>query len=254
MDRERGDRTEGSKMTDPKRDFRYTLGDLQVEAYQITPATQHSDQDWPDWLKRQRLPDDINSIFSMVENPSRLLLNLPTGEVELPPLAWIVQYNDGHLGIVDALDFEEYTKVVPVPDKVYDPPADGMPDESHMAEIFPQHIKEGKTIDDYRRPAQEEVSAVQLQPEPGAVTVLPSDAAELQSEMMQAIRLLQEGNDPVDRTADGRDEAIIDSHEKALDYLIHSMVKRTKWCTCPPGMCTNEDEAGCRINSPLVKS
>lgn len=238
-------------MTDPKRDFRYTCGDIELEGYQITPATQHSDQDWPDWLKRQRLPDDINSVFIDVENPRVLWLNLPTGEVQLPPLAWIVKHKDGHLGIVDALDFEAYTKVVPIPPKVQPPAADGMPDESHMAAAFPQHITEGKTIEDYRHPAQG--ASISLTEVPGAIVVSPSDVTELQSEMMQAIRLLQRGarDDEIDLPSEDIDRCII---TEALDHLIHSMAKRTEWCTCPPGICSGADLAGCRINSPLVRA
>ena len=232
---------------DPTKDYRYTLGDIEIEGYQITPASRYRDQEWPPWLKPQRLPDDMNSVFSHSDNPNRLWLNLPTGEVELPQLAWIVKYKDGHLGIIEALEFEEAKKVVPIPPKVITPPADGMPDESHLAGIYPQHVKEGKTAADYRRPAAGEAAAVPIRPVMSAEN-LGGDVTEMRNEMMSAIKLLQEVGD------DGGDDLLQPKAVEALDYLIHAMTKRTRWCTCSPGICLQADEAGCRINSPLVKN
>ena len=228
--------------TDPAKDYRYTLGDIELEGYQITPATRYRSQDWPPWLKPQRLPDDQNSVFSNSDSPNRLWLNLPTGEVELPQLAWIVKYPDGHLGIIDALEFENASKVVPIPAKVFTPPADGMPDESHLAEIYPQHVKEGLTAEDYKRSDTPALAPV------ASIENIGGDVTEMRNEMMSAIRLLQEANE-----VDG-DPELPPKAVEALDYLIHAMAKRTRWCTCPPGICSNKDEAGCRINSPLVKS
>jgi len=230
-------------LTDPKKDYRYTLGDLQVEGYQITPNSRYVSQDWPAWLKTQRLPDEPNCLFAMSEDPTRMWLSLPTGDVELPALAWVVKYADGHLGIVDALDFDNYVKVVPIPAKIHEPPADGMPDESHLAAIYPQHVKDGMTVEDYKRPAAE---VTPLKPVASAENV-GGDVTEMRNEMMSAIRLLQEGNEQ-------GETGLPPKGEEALDYLIHAMARRTRWCNCPPGQCSGADEAGCRLNSPLVKN
>lgn len=199
---------------DPIRDYRYTLGDIELEGYQITPLTRFQEQLWPEWLKMKRLDDDLNCVFTLSDNANVLWLSLPTGDAEMPELAWIVKYPDGHFGIVDALDFEEYSKVVPVPLAVVHPPADS--------------------------------NVTTLQPV-AAVENVVGDIVEMRNEMMSAIKLLQE----VD--ADGEDR-LPPKAEAALDYLIHAMSKRTKWCVCPPGQCGGKDEAGCRLNSPLVKA
>jgi len=204
--------------TDPKKDFRYTLGDIELEGYQITPQTRWLNQRWPSWLRMQRLPDEMNCVFSMSEDTNRLWLALPTGDVELPDLAWIVKYPDGHMGFVDALAFDEAIKVVPIPAPVVHPPADGIVDGASVAV---------------------------LKPVPSVENVV-GDITEMRNEMMSTIKLLQEGTE--------QGEGLPPKAEEALDYLIHAMSKRTKWCNCAPGMCDGEDMAGCRLNSPLVKT
>ena len=113
--------------SDPKMDFRYTNGEVEIEGYQITPASRWQDQKWPEWLKMQRLPDEMNALFSMSEDPNRLWIKLPNGDVELPELAWVVRYADGHLGYIEALEMEEWTKVVPIPPPVVHPEAGEVP-------------------------------------------------------------------------------------------------------------------------------
>ena len=199
---------------DAEKDYRYTLGDIELEGYQITPLTAFQDQLWPEWLKMQRLPDEPNRVFRDSGNPNTLWLSLPTGEVELPALAWIVKYPDGHYGIVDALDFEEYSKVVPNPPPVVHPAADAG------------------------------VTALPV----AAVENVVGDVTEMGNEMMSAIKLLQEANVETDEMHGLPEKAV-----EALDYLISALGKRTRWCNCPPGQCAGNNEAGCRINSPLAK-
>lgn len=194
---------------DATKDFRYRLGDIEIEGYQLTPKTLWLTQHWPEWLKMQRLPDETNRLYRTADNPQSLTLSLPTGDVEVPPLGWIVKHSDGHMGIMDPLDMELYEKVVPIPPPVVHPPADGIADGATVTPIAPN----------------------------AALDNVVGDINEMRNEMMSAIKLLQEGD-----------------HEGALDYLIMSMSKRTKWCDCPPGICSQADEAGCRINSPLVKT
>ncbi len=206
-------RVGAAKVTDDaEKDYRYTLGDIELEGYQITPLTRFQEQLWPDWLKMKRLDDELNRVFTISDKPSVLWLSLPTGDAELPELAWIVKYADGHYGIVDALDFEEYSKVVPNPPPVIHAPADGG--------VAP-------------------LSAATVENVVGDVT-------EMGNEMMSAIKLLQAVNE------DGQD-SLPPKAEEALDYLIHALGRRTKWCNCPPGQCAGNNEAGCRINSPLAK-
>lgn len=193
-------------MTETAPDYRYTLGDIEVVGYQITPLTRFQEQLWPEWLKMQRLPDEPNRVFSLSGKPDRLWLSLPTGDVELPSLAWIVMHPDGHYGVVEAMDFEQYSKVVPNPEPVVHPPADGIGGN---------------------------VTALPV----AAVENAVGDITEMGNEMMSAIKLLQEGKS-----------------EEAVDYLIHALAKRTRWCNCPPGQCAGEGLAGCRVNSPLVKA
>lgn len=198
---------------DPKMDFRYTLGDIEIEGYQITPASRWQQQLWPDWLRTQRLTDDTNCVFSMADNPDRLWLSLPSGDVELPPLAWVVRYSEGKLGYIEALEMENYVKVVPLPLPVVHPPADAV---APVLAVVP------------------------------AVENVVGDITEMRNEMLSAIKLLQEVGE------DGGDDLSGKALE-ALDYLKARMAARTKWCNCPPGQCEQPDDLdGCREKSPLL--
>lgn len=228
---------------DGKRDFRYTLGDRTIEAYQITPATRFNDKEWPDWLRRQRLPDEPNTVYINTDDPNRLWLTLPTGDVQLPELAWIVKEKGfEELTFIEAEDMETYTKVVPIMPRDYGPPADGMPDESHLVDLYPQHVPEGKTKDNYRRKPADVVPPLPV----ASVQNISGDVTEMRNEMLSAIKLLKQAEEQADN-------GLPPAGEEALDYLIAAMAKRTRWCDCPPGVCNQEDDAGCRINSPLVK-
>lgn len=225
---------------DPKMDFRYTKGDLEIEAYQITPATRWQDEQWPDWIKKQRLADDINCVYTNADRPEVLWLALPDGEVQLPYLAWCVKYADGHLGFIDALEMENFAKVVPNVETPIAPAADGLADEARLAEAFPHLMTKGKTVDDYRRPAAPLAAVAAAAPQ--AVADVSGDVVKLCSEMMLGIKMLQ-SNCTV---------------EDALTYLKKCMAARTVWCHCAPDQCSREHEdkdadlASCRKNSPLV--
>ena len=218
-------------MADAARDFRYTLGDVEIEAYQITPASRWRDEQWPDWIKKQRLTDDTNCVYTNADNPDVLWLALPGGDVELPYLAWIVKHANNNIGFIEALDMEKYTKVVPIPPPVVTPPADGIPDAATQLAAAPQRTTEN----------------------------LAGDTMEMRNEMLSAIKMLQDGNDSDDRTVEGMASAIEESHQEALDYLKKCLAARTLWCNCPPGQCASEAEDGadmdiasCRQKSPLV--
>ena len=195
---------------EPEQDYRYTMGDLEFEGYQITPLTRFQDQLWPDWLSMQRLADETNALYRSSEEINVLILALPTGDVELPDLAWVARYKDGHFGLIDALDMEQAVKVVPIPPPVVMPSADGIPDAAGQLAAVPNRTAEN----------------------------VAGDITEMRAEMMSAIKLLKEGSE---------EKAV-----EALDYLILCVSKRTRWCNCPPGQCSQEDDAGCRLHSPLV--
>ena len=97
-------------MTDPAKDFRYTIGDVTVEAYQITESSRFAQKLWPEWL-------DSRS-FLTIDGAAWFVLD--GKEVEIPALAWIVRQPSGQLSFVDALDFENYAKVVPHVLEVFD--------------------------------------------------------------------------------------------------------------------------------------
>lgn len=211
-------------MTDAARDFRYTLGDVEIEAYQITPASRWQDELWPDWLTKQRLTDDKNCVYTNADNPDVLWLALPGGDVELPYLAWVVKHASGKLGYIEALEMEEYTKVVPIPPPVVHAPADGIPDLASVTVLKPVATEE-------------------------SLKNISGDVTELRNEMLSAIKMLQDGwNEP--------GETLPPAAEEALNYLKKCMAARTIWCNCSPGQCAGDDGdvdiASCRKNSPLV--
>lgn len=214
-------------MTEPERDFRYTLGDVEIEAYQITPRSRWQDQLWPDWLKKKRLNDDKNCVFTLSDNPDVLWLALPDGDVELPYLAWVVKHANGNLGYMEAMLMEAYTKVVPVPTPVVHAPADGIPDLASVTALKPVVNEE-------------------------SLKNISGDTTELRNEMLSAIKMLQEADaDP--------DAHIPEKVDEALTYLKACMAARTIWCKCPPSLCARKAEEGadidiasCRQNSPLV--
>jgi len=233
-------------MTEPDKDFRYTIGDSEFEAFQLTPHNRWQDKDWPPWVTKQRLPEEPNTIYTNAENPSLVTLTLPVGEIEIPELGWVAKYPDGTLGVIDPFEMEKAVKVVPNVPKVSAPPADGMPDESHLMDIYPQHVKEGEN---YKRPAVELSPAAKLAAAaelPGSIVVTNNDVTEMRNEMVSAIKILQESE------ADG-ENLLTSGAVKALEYLIAAVSKRTRWCNCSPGNCEGEDDIGCRVNSPLVK-
>ncbi len=213
-------------MTDPARDFRYTKGDLEIEAYQITPASRWQDEQWPDWIKKQRLADDINCVYTNADNPEVLWMSLPEGDVQLPYLAWVVKHASGDLGFKEALEMETWVKVVPIPPPTVHPPADGIPDVAAVTVLKPVLTEE-------------------------SLKNISGDVTELRNEMLSAIKMLQD-------VWDGPGETLQPVAEEALNYLKKCMSARTLWCTCAPGQCAYSDEnsdmdvASCRQNSPLV--
>ena len=90
-------------MADPSKDFRYKIGEVEVEGYQITESSRYQDKLWPDWLNSKD--------FMTVDGAP--WITLQGKELRIPPLAWIVRDASGNRSIVEALDFENYVKVVP---------------------------------------------------------------------------------------------------------------------------------------------
>ena len=205
---------------EPHMDFRYKMGDTEIEGYQITPASRWQQELWPPWLVMQRLPDETNALYSAGDGSDNLIMALPGGDFVLSPLEWVTKAVDGTLSIVEAMDMEAWVKVVPIPEPVVHAPADGIPDAQNVVALKPVVNEE-------------------------SLKNISGDVTELRNEMMEAIKILQESDDP---TGAGL----------ARDYLKKCMAARTLWCTCAPGQCDYADESAdfdvtnCRQNSPLV--
>ena len=102
-------------MADPAKDFRYTIGDKTIEGYQITEASRYQDKLWPEWL-------DSRDFISV---DGQNCIKIAGEKLPLPDLSWIVRDATGHMSIVDALEFENYVKVVPlVAERFNEIPAD----------------------------------------------------------------------------------------------------------------------------------
>ena len=99
-------------MADPASDFRYTIGDKTIEGYQITEASRYQDKLWPEWLDSRD--------FITVDGQN--WIKMAGEELPLPDLSWIVRDATGHMSIVDALEFENYVKVVPYVPETFDEP------------------------------------------------------------------------------------------------------------------------------------
>lgn len=83
-------------------DFRYTIGDIEVEAFQITETSRYQDKLWPDWMDSRQ--------FLTVDGETWITLG--SEEIKIPYLGWLVRGSSGQISVVDALDFEKYQKVV----------------------------------------------------------------------------------------------------------------------------------------------
>lgn len=229
---------------EPKMDFRWRdSAGVELEAFQVTLASRWAAADWPPWLQTQSVAMEVNKVYTDASNPKALFINLDSGRYEVERDAYIV-HESGVLRVMNCAGFEShFTKVVPIPPKV------------EHEEALPDFELTHKYVDGKLVPlTPEEIEAKQLakpptlhvqQPGPVLAPGAASDVNEMRNEMMSAIKLLKEGNE------EGED-GLPPAGEKALDYLILSMAKRTRWCNCPPGQCAQEDEAGCRLHSPLV--
>jgi hypothetical protein len=113
-------------MTDPSKDFRYTIGDQTVEGYQITEVSRFQEKLWPDWLNSNQ--------FMTIDGHPWITLN-GEEEVPIPDLAWVVKDANGIMSLVDALDYENYVKVVPEPE--YVPSLIAVPTEIHTQAVVP---------------------------------------------------------------------------------------------------------------------
>ncbi len=99
-------------MTDPASDFRYTIGDKTIEGYQITEASRYQDKLWPEWLH--------SGDFLTIDGAT--YIDMAGEEVPIPDLAWLVRDATGAMSVVDALEFENYVKVVPHVPETFDEP------------------------------------------------------------------------------------------------------------------------------------
>ena len=213
------------------KDFRYEKGGTEIEAFQMTPANRYAQKEWPAWMDSRWLMTIDGEEW----------LERGGEEQAIPPLGWICNNPDGTITIRGAMEMEEWAKVVPVEVKEVTPAADGMPDESHLAKAFPQHMAQGKTVEDYTHKPGEAAAPI---PVATPENVL-GDTNELRNEMMSAIKMLHEAHEL-------SETGLPPKGEEALDYLKKALAKRTKWCNCIPGDCYDENDHGCRQSSPLL--
>ena len=87
------------------RDFRYVKDGVEVEAYQITDESRYAQKEWPDWLDSRQ--------FITVDGQHYFIIG--GDEIPIPWLGWILKDTSDRLSLMQALDFENYAKVVPDP-------------------------------------------------------------------------------------------------------------------------------------------
>ena len=83
-------------------DYRYTLGDRTVEAYQITEASRYRQSEWPNWLDSR----------SFITIDGATWIDIAGKEQRVPDLAWIVLTETGNMEVVGSMEFENYVKLV----------------------------------------------------------------------------------------------------------------------------------------------
>ncbi len=203
-----------TEQVEAKMDFRYKMGDTQIEGYQITPATRFQPEQWPTWLVMQRLPDETNALYTAGDGTENLILSLPGGDFVLPPLAWVVKAADGTLSIVEAMDMEAWVKVVPIPEPIVTPPADGLEDGTSQKLLRPV-------------PTLENISG---------------DTTEMRAEMMSTIVMLQSDEH----------EAALKYLKKCMAARTLWCTCSPGECRGDDPTAASLDKASCRQHSPLV--
>jgi hypothetical protein len=228
--------------TDPKMDFRYKdAAGVEIEAYQVTKGARWDAEHWPPWLQTQGNAKDINKVYTDAADPNRLFISLDSGRFGLEHDAYVI-FENGQLRVQSGGAFDEqFTKVVPVPDRILDDPS--MPDfellnkleDGKIVPRTPEEI-EAKRAEIAARP-QEYVVVADAIPIP-VENVIGSQST-LRPKVEIAYEMLLDDWDWADDSA-------------GLKVLRQALADETDWCNCAPGQCTGGPRWGCRQNSPLV--
>lgn len=223
-------------MTDPKKDFRYTMPDgSEIEAFQLTPQSAWKLEDWPPWLQKQTMSGETNRVYRPVGDAGSLYISLSTGEYAIEENAWIMHIG-GELNVCSRDQFHPAEKVVPLEVKAVTPAADGFDSDAEFSKTAP--------VDPYLKvdgpepvPGIDDLIDSGGLPEAQAVqAIVSTDAEELTEAITKAMAMLQ-----------------ADKPGEALDFLKEGMMLRVNWCNCRPGQCEESEVMGCRVESPLVK-
>jgi hypothetical protein len=230
------------------KDFRYIdSNNAQIEAYQITDRTRWQDEDWPQWLVKQRTKDQKNCLYTDASKPNELFIALESGDGWLGYNAYVIHNADGTLSVMGEIEFGQYySKVVPVPPKdPPPPPADGLTDQEFYDSIDEETREKLSLTDPSTRPAK-----AKLAPPVAAQVMLAdvdaaneaSEVAVLREQMERAVELLKPSQ--------------AKAGIKALQHLQIGLETATtgglKWCECDPGQCDDSTQWGCRQKSPLL--
>jgi hypothetical protein len=207
------------------KDFRYEKEGTVIEAFQLTAASRYQEKNWPRWMDPKWL---------MTVDGAEWLAR-GDKEVAIPKLGWICANPDGSVTIRGSEEMETWKKVVPDAPPVIAPPADGMPDESHLVAMYPEHVPEGRTAEDYKhqqlrvdvREASSPAEVIQQAGGPPGMSI---------NTVIDVFTMLNENQ-----------------VESARALLRGVLNERVTWCSCPPTACKGSDGLGCRRSSPLLK-
>ena len=214
-------------------DFRYVNVDeggtrFEVEAYQITPRSRFQTDEWPIWLVMQRAPTQVNAIYCDSTSPNDLVLMKSDGmEQPLGDTDWLVLYKTGDIAAVAAMNFEHFSKVVPVPDKPVVP---------ESAPGFEEQFE----LDEKNNLIPRKTPLVKDEPVPGL--------DDLEDQVAPVATAVDDGL----TAAIGKAMTFLQDSEP-LEVLKDAMSERVHWCNCRPGKCEQTEVMGCRVESPLVR-
>jgi hypothetical protein len=208
-------------------DFRYTLNDEEVEAFQVTEDTRYQEKRWPEWMQSRYL--------MTIDGHEWLTVN--EVETEIPTLGWILRRANGQIEAVDYSIMEEAVKTV-----VDEPPKRDEPSEVNEEGLVALAAKlAGMTVPEFEAEQVKKAAKRAGQPAPeitmSAINECPPVEDTFMIEVTEAYALLR----------DGRTIA------KGIKALQQALAKRVEWCNCPPAHCEGGDFIGCRQNSPLAK-
>lgn len=229
-------------------DFRYTLGDEEVEAFQMTEDMRFQEKQWPEWMH--------SSYLMTIDNQN--WLNINDVETEIPNLGWIVRHADGRIEAVDYFVMEKASKVVPDAPPERDEPSEV--DEDKLVQLAAKLA--GMTVPEFEA-AQAEKEAKRPKPTLAAVPDIDAEIASLSKDVLPTAAVSQERYEHhIESLSPSLHQSRLayellkaGDYPAAMDALGGALTERTEWCSCGPGQCDGMSERwACRVNSPLASS